>query len=96
MVRIVSLLLVLVLAVPAFAGDPLDANDVAKGDPLGGLHATSGDPLDANDMIVGQESMAEFGCDDFIRWPDCVPCWTRCLFALMCDAMFDHVNDWDW
>lgn len=61
------------------------------------LAATAGDPLDANDGAMGTMSFSDNpNCADAERWPGCVPCWTTCVFALMCEAMLDHINDWEW
>ena len=72
-----AVLLILVLAVPAFGG-------------------YTGDPLDSNDILVGYDSFSETGCADLIRFPNCVPCWNACMFAIMADAFFDGTIEWGW
>lgn len=76
-------LLVLLMSTVALAGDPLDAND--------------GPSLqDESSWIQDNDNFSETGCRDSVRWPACVPCWSRCLFAIMADIAFDGDWDGDW
>lgn len=85
----IKLMLVLVLILvcgAAQGGDPLDSNDR--------MSMREGDPLDSNDDLMDQQGFyADAGCRDFFQWPDCVSCWSRCLWAIMCDINWD--GDWD-
>ena len=50
--------------------------------------AREGDPLDNNDSseVMPTFPLSVPGCENAEQWPDCVPCWTECLYALMADA----------
>ena len=81
---LLTLLIVTLLCTPAMArttGDPLDTND-------GPTEYTTGDPLDTNDGpdVSLTTGFSTPGCDNAEKWPDCVPCWTTCLYSLMADA----------
>lgn len=54
---------------------------------LPALAATTGDPIDSND------SLELPGCDAFERYPQCQPCWTQCLYAMIAASWND--GDWD-
>jgi hypothetical protein len=58
--------------------------------------AMTGDPFDSNDGIVDSNAFAESGCAMAIEYPNCVPCWTRCIFAMMADADQEEAGGWGW
>lgn len=51
------------------------------------IAAPTGDPIDSNDSIDIP------GCNDAERYPDCVPCWTTCIYAMIAQTWAD--GDWD-
>jgi len=67
------LVLVLLIAGAAFAGDPLDGTEIRPAD-----------------------MTADYGCALAIRYPDCVPCWTTCIYAMVADAWTGGGWDWGW
>ncbi len=42
--------------------------------------------MDSNDLSLGDDSFSEFGCQDLLRFPNCVPCLHKCVFMMMADS----------
>lgn len=62
--------------------------------PVLALSAPAGDPVDGNDSptVWGLPP----ACDMAMEYPQCDPCWTTCMFALMSEAWLDDGWNWDW
>ncbi len=58
--------------------------------------ATTGDPLDSNDGTYVVTGTVESDCAMASKYPQCVPCWTTCIFSIMADAWGSDDWNWDW
>ena len=83
MTRKISILAFLLIfsATVAIAGDPWDGTEIRDV------------PGDSGDGVGSLASDQIPGCDEWERWPDCVPYMQHCIRSIIFDSWFNDLSD---